>query len=160
MASLYSKLVRRPLGVLEELEGGVAEWLQGVGLLLVIVVLNTALSLLAGAKTPVEEFLEALQAAVSFSVLLAASVWVVLALVLGRTESPLKIHAASIIIMLPLILGPVPVMGLIAVLVTFGLIYVLLHQIARLSRGQAAGLMLLVWAIIAVVAVAYARLWA
>ncbi|WP_019625177.1 hypothetical protein [Thioalkalivibrio sp. ALJT] len=160
MASLYSKLVRRPLQVLEELEGGVAEWLQGLGLLLLIVVLNTLLGLLAGERDVVAEFLSGLQAALLFSLLLAVSVWLVLALVLGRIESPLKFHVASIIIMLPLILGPIPVMGVLAVIATFGLVYVLFRQTSGLSARMAVSLMLLVWAIIAVIAMVYGRLLA
>lgn len=158
MATFYSNLVNRPSTALRDMNGTVAEWLQALLLLVVIAVLNTAVSIAVRGGAVADEFLEASVSAGVFSLLLAGSVWLVLAVALGRFQSPLRVHAGAVLIMTPLVLGPVPVLGLLAVLATFLLVYPLVRQMADVSGRAGIALTLLVWAIIAVVALAYGRL--
>ncbi|MFO7581420.1 hypothetical protein [Guyparkeria sp.] len=157
MPALYANLLKRPAAVLRELDGTLSEWLQALGLLVLIILFNAVLTLWFRSGDFLGELMSAAQSAALFSVVLSISVLVTLRLVSSWSGTWFAAHTASIVIMLPLILGAVPVVGMLAVLASFVLVYRLVRDLSGQGAGRSVLLTVIVWSLIATVALIYTR---
>ncbi|MGM0516328.1 MAG: hypothetical protein ACQER6_01870 [Pseudomonadota bacterium] len=157
MPALYANLFKRPGAVLRELDGSLSEWAQALGLLALIVLFNAVFTVLFRSGDLLPELWSAVQSAVLFSLVLSISLLLTLRLVASWPGRWLTVHTASIVVMLPLALGPVPVVGLLAVVVSFLLVYRVVRDLAGQTPGRSVLLTLIVWVLIATVAVIYTR---
>lgn len=135
-----------PRATLRQLSGSQMEWSGALIILLGIILLNTLLALAMGREGLGAQFLSSAQSAILASLAAATVIWLLAQLLCAVRLAWQRVHTATILIMIPLVLGPVPVLGQLMLLVVAGLIALIYRDVAGQPLNRSLLLTAMTWA--------------
>ncbi|AGA34150.1 hypothetical protein TVNIR_2507 [Thioalkalivibrio nitratireducens DSM 14787] len=155
---LLLAFVTRPRSTLRSLDDGLGQLLAGWLLLFGIVLVNVLVGLLVGRDDAAGRLLEAVRTAVLVALLVPSVFWLLLRGLTPWHGGWQRLHVAVILAMLPLALGSVPVLGLVAAGAMFALLLLIPLDVAQQPPLRAVVLWLLMLGGLVAVALAYNRI--
>ncbi|WP_421620916.1 hypothetical protein [Alkalilimnicola ehrlichii] len=156
---LLSGLVSTPRSTLRTLSGSWTEWGGALVILAGIILLNTLLALLMGREGLGTQLLDSARSGVLTSIATATVAWLLLLLLCAVRVPWQRVHTATILIMIPLVLGPVPVLGHLMLLLFAGLVVVVIQEVGEQPINRSLLLTGLTWVALIALALVATRLF-
>ncbi|ABI57491.1 hypothetical protein ACN2MM_11500 [Alkalilimnicola ehrlichii MLHE-1] len=156
---LLQGVVTAPRTTLRQLSGSWTEWSAALLILAGIILLNTLMALAMGREGLGTQLLSGAQSAILASLATATVIWLLVQLLCAVRIAWQRVHSGTILIMIPLILGPVPVLGHLMLLAFAGLIALVFLDVAEQPRNRSLLLTGLTWVALIALALVGARLF-
>lgn len=156
---LLSGIVSAPRSTLRKLSGSWTEWGGGLVILAGIILMNTLMALAMGREGLGTQLLDSARSGILTSLATATVAWLLLLLLCAVRVPWQRVHTATILIMIPLILGPVPALGHLMLLLFAGLVVVVIQEVAAQPLGRSLLVTGLTWVALIALALVATRLF-